>query len=329
MTRKGIKGPTAERLALAARVAELRAERGWSWAQIAVELDISASYVSELFRDPDGALARARKDSYARPCPDCGEPMSGSDGRDDGPEHCADCAPKYAKVWTRDAIAESFREFYERFGRTPSAPDTQMGSPSVAAKMTPERIADAYSAGDVRLPRHSTVIEVFDSWADAQRYAGVPVSLNGQLSHRARRRSAERSDQAIIDAVAAGARTISEIAGEVGREPKSVARRILELHVKGALARERGRGKGHPYLYRLNEGGAMPGKTFVVLYRNGGGDWKEARVEAFTPDAAIERVANGDSASKGFGPGEYVAVPASIWVERPVGEVTKLAVVAK
>jgi hypothetical protein len=73
----------------------------------------------------------------------------------------------------------------------------------------------------------------------------------------------------------------------------------------------------------------MAGKAFVVLHRNGGGDWKEARVEAFTPDAAIERVANGDPTAKGLGPGDYVAVPASIWVERSVGEVTKLAVVGE
>jgi hypothetical protein len=256
--------------------------------------------------------------------------MSGSDGQSDGPEHCADCAPKYAKVWTREVIAETFREFYDRYGRTPTATDTQMHAPSIAAKMTPERVADAYAVAGVRLPRHLTVTEVFDSWADAQRYAGVPVSSYGNPSHRARSRSTDRSDQEVVNAVDGEARTASEIAAMIGRNPRNMQHQMISLCERGVLARERSSsGRGVPWLYRLNDKeGTMAGKAFVVLHRNGGGDWKEARAEAFTPDAAIEKVANGETA-KGLGPGEYVAIPATLWVEKPVGEVTKLAVVAE
>lgn len=61
-------------------------------------------------------------------------------------------------------------------------------------------------------------------------------------------------------------------------------------------------------------------RTYVVLTRNGDGHFKEhSRVEAFSPEIAIEKAAESQ--------GEYVAVLTTAWVERQVAPVTKLAIV--
>jgi Homing endonuclease associated repeat len=62
----------------------------------------------------------------------------------------------------------------------------------------------------------------------------------------------------------------------------------------------------------------MP-RIYVVLCRNGDGHWKEQRVEGFSPERAIEKVADG--------PGEYVAILERLWVAHKVAPVTTYAVV--
>jgi len=76
-----------------ARLAELCAiykRCGRTQKETAAILGISRSYVSELLLDPTGALAKARKDSYRQPCPECGTLMDGSNGRK-GPRLCQGC----------------------------------------------------------------------------------------------------------------------------------------------------------------------------------------------------------------------------------------------
>lgn len=85
------RGVTPERLALAARAREIR-DGGALIQDIAAELGVSRSYASELLHDPDGSRARARKDSYAGVCEDCGGPTSGCNGRANAPRLCGVCA---------------------------------------------------------------------------------------------------------------------------------------------------------------------------------------------------------------------------------------------
>lgn len=47
-------------------------EAGLLLREIAAEMDISVSYVSDLLVDPAGGKARQRKRRYARPCRRCG-----------------------------------------------------------------------------------------------------------------------------------------------------------------------------------------------------------------------------------------------------------------
>jgi hypothetical protein len=59
-------------------------------------------------------------------------------------------------------------------------------------------------------------------------------------------------------------------------------------------------------------------RIYYVLSRNGDDAWHEQQVEAYSPEQAIEEVASTE--------GEYVAVLDRYFVQRRVGQVTKLAV---
>ena len=63
-----------------ARIAVSLRERGWTGAEIARSMGISRSYASSLYNDPSGEADRKRKDSYRKPCPECGVLMDGSEG---------------------------------------------------------------------------------------------------------------------------------------------------------------------------------------------------------------------------------------------------------
>ena len=78
------------RTVLAQRAQELRAA-GLLQREIAVRLGVSRSYVAALYNDPDGAKARARKDSYRGTCESCGAPTDGSNGRGAAPTRCDPC----------------------------------------------------------------------------------------------------------------------------------------------------------------------------------------------------------------------------------------------
>lgn len=183
---KGWQGPTPRRLELAGEVKRLRDEqirRGeQSWARIALDLGISPSYASELYVDPDGSRSRARKDRYSRSCPDCGDPMSGSDGLTGGPDYCADCAPAHSRVWTRDVIIAAFQEFHREWGHAPSSNLGTILCPS--QRGSAERLAEA-AQNTVRLPYHSVVKAEFGSWPAAIEAAG----LSPLPRERRRRRS--------------------------------------------------------------------------------------------------------------------------------------------
>ena len=186
----GWHGPTPERLALAEQVAALRAE-GLFWRQIATRLGISRSYAQDLGVDPDGRLARQRKDSYARPCMDCGAPTSGGEGRKSEPR-CQDCANRLngvkATVWTRDRIIGAIRWWADSYGDPPAVPDW---SPTTARYLGDEaralRFERHHDAGQV--PWFMTVVRMFLSWNAAIEAAGfVPRQPNGGGGNQLRRR---------------------------------------------------------------------------------------------------------------------------------------------
>lgn len=327
MTR-GPQGPTAERLELAARVAEL-SRKGLLQREISDELGIGRSYVSELLCDPDGSAARARKDSYSLPCPDCGRPMCGSDGLSGAPQHCADCAKKYQQpTWTRESVRKAFRRFHERHGRPPRASERMAVTPSFAAKLSAERLAEAQETLEERLPHTTLVYRLFGSWAAALEYAGLPASpRGGEASHRGERRTALARRGRLLRLIAEGCDTTRALAQTLGCGRSQVNDELRELVAEGLLERraEPSTRRGAAfYRYRLTEGGVMAGKQFVVLRRTDKG-WEEHRTEGYSPIDAIEQVANNGAG----GGGDYVAIPLALWTEVPVGQVTKLAVLER
>jgi hypothetical protein len=170
-------GATEARLALAGRVAELRAH-GLTHREVAGELGISRSYASELAVDPDGSDGRARKDGYGGRCVDCGARTSGADGRDSAPQRCNRCAlanQSAEQHWTREAVLDAIRRFAAAHGRPPGAQEWVASDP---VNGYPPRTA-VYRAGK-KSAAH------FDKWADAIEAAGFPRPLQGR-HHRAAR----------------------------------------------------------------------------------------------------------------------------------------------
>jgi transcriptional regulator with XRE-family HTH domain len=159
-------GATPERLALAVRVAELRAN-GLTYREVAVELGISRSYASGLAIDPDGSGDRERKDRYQGTCRECGAPTTGSDGRALAPTRCANCEARYnheSRYWTRERIIDAIQQFAAVHGRPPIAdewirPDHEHGYP---ARST------VYNSHNGRKD------PPFEKWADAIEASGFP-----------------------------------------------------------------------------------------------------------------------------------------------------------
>ena len=60
-------------------------------------------------------------------------------------------------------------------------------------------------------------------------------------------------------------------------------------------------------------------RAYMVLRQNGNGSYDAERVEAYTPEHAIEKVAVNE--------GEYIAVLERYWLKRKVEPMTKFAVV--
>lgn len=175
---------TPESLVLAERVRELRDTEALTMQQVANRLGLSRSYVSDLLADPNGELARARKDSYSLPCPDCGKPMSGSGGIRASPERCRDCAAKGHKFWTRDKIIETFQAFHIRFGRPPSSSDYMGRRPSQMVRQSAARTAEVDAMALFKLPPPSIVQGQFGGWRHAVVAAGFAPAATGGAGHR-------------------------------------------------------------------------------------------------------------------------------------------------
>lgn len=178
----GIYGPTEERLALARRASELRAE-GLLLREIQVELRISRSYVSELLRDPDGSLARARKDGYAGVCENCGAATSGSNGHKRAPRFCHDCIGEQTRIWSREKIIDAILAYHSKYGEVPSVTAfSPANARQVMERVSPDKQGRYWEqirrfADDDCYPVANTVTTYFDSFEDALLAAGLPLHL--------------------------------------------------------------------------------------------------------------------------------------------------------
>lgn len=144
-----------------------------------------------LFSDPDGEKAKARKESYRQPCPNCGQLMTGCNGRN-SPDLCKRCwtaQQKETRRWTQETIIESFREFHRIIGRSPATTDRTGLNPSVACALSDTRLAEIIEAQEkTTLPSHSIVMREFGSWDAALEAAELPFLPTGGAGHRERKR---------------------------------------------------------------------------------------------------------------------------------------------
>ena len=324
-TRKDYGFVSAERAALAERVRVLRDEEGLLYREIVDRLGISYSYAQSLYTDPDGAKARTRKNSYRQPCPRCGGPMTGSDGRSGAPGLCADCSRRAQhddRFWTAERIVETFRLFHDRYGRSPSVLDTGQGqSPSQRRNKSAVRLADADRVrSEFMLPHAAVVAREFGSWKDALAAAGLPANPTGAHAHRDRRQSA--AVQGTLAILADGPARAGDIAAARDVTIHSVRMLLATLARRGQIIRlARGLYTLNPDPPTILTGGGTPmAREYMVLRQNGVDDWAEiSTVDALTPEHAIEKVA--DTA------GTYVAVDARTFQPVQVGPVTSLKVI--
>lgn len=160
---------------------------GMTTREIAAELCISRTYVRDLFWDPTGEKARARKRRcLMRPCERCDAPTWG--------RLCTSCErarQDEERVWTREAIVEAFQRFAAVAGRAAGVTDVPSHglSPSMSAKLSPQRLDEVERFAElVTLPVPNTVRRVFGSWAAACEAAGLkPLGPGGRPAWRGRR----------------------------------------------------------------------------------------------------------------------------------------------
>lgn len=158
-------------------VKELRA-RGHTYDEIAYQLRLSRSYVSELVTDPTGEKVKARKDSYRRPCPGygqpCGRKMDGSLGR--GPNAsklCIECQRRRISAerkWTKETIIEAIHRFAAIHGRPPTVVEWRKAD-----------LKNGYPAASTVYSHESAP---FEQWSDAIAAAGFPRPWKGSKQVR-------------------------------------------------------------------------------------------------------------------------------------------------
>lgn len=164
-------------------------QQGYLQRQIADHFGVKVQTIHEWLKDPDGTAMRARKNSYAQSCVDCGAPTSGSEGRRDEPR-CYPCANALAvagrTIWTREAVVLAMQEWAAEYGEPPGAADW---NPRLAERKLndPERAA-RFRGADGRWPWTTNVYAAWGSWNAAMRAAGftprAPVSTSESYKRR-------------------------------------------------------------------------------------------------------------------------------------------------
>ena len=152
--------------------------RGESYRLTCEQLGISRTYYYDLLHDPTGAKIKARRDSYRQPCPRCGTPMNGSNGRNGkAPKLCTRCKHKdehEGRRWTPEAIIEAIRYFEAIHGRPPTAPEF---SPALNGHV--QRTAVDYANREEGLPSFGVVVREFGTWNAAIKAAGFTPNKVG------------------------------------------------------------------------------------------------------------------------------------------------------
>lgn len=212
----------AERAAEAQR---LRAE-GLKYREVAERMGISISYAGELCHDPEGHKIKARKESYRRPCVDCGVLLHGSSGFNGkkAPTRCNACRAIADTIWTRETIVAAIRRFHARYGYPPVAPDF---NPALARQRgRPEAAERFYRDNDY--PTHASVQRVFGDnyWNKAIAAAGFDPLAPG---HKLVDFSPEKQAEAV--ALYRSGLSGLEVAGRVGCTPTSVYRWLRKADV--------------------------------------------------------------------------------------------------
>ncbi len=165
--------PTAERIELAQRVAEMRAS-GMLFREIAGELGKSPSYLRNLASDPRGDKARARKDRGGNTCADCGTPVSYESVR------CMACANR--PYWTQDRIIAAIREWAAMDGSPPTATDWNSALARTRRDTGEHPLWSDYPG---KWPTTWTAAAAFGSWNAAIAAAGfVPRMPGGRGAER-------------------------------------------------------------------------------------------------------------------------------------------------
>jgi hypothetical protein len=185
---RGVTLKTPQRVAEATR---LRAA-GWEYKQIAAHFGVSVPTAWAWVNDPDGTRLRARKDSYAQPCVDCGAPTSGSEGRRVEPR-CLACACALAgderKIWTPAAVILAIQEWAHEYGEPPAMPDWAPWTARHALHDEQRALRCEASITAGRYPSFRSAIRAFGSWNAAIRAAGFePRASGGVKANRARQR---------------------------------------------------------------------------------------------------------------------------------------------
>lgn len=138
---KGHPVRTPERVAEAQR---LRAE-GRTYREIGEALGVAKNTAAEWITDPDRSKWRARRESYAGACIDCGAPTDGSSGPVRAAERCRECV-----TWTQESALLAVEDYFETHGAPPRS-----------------RIPG--------LPHVSTARRLFGSWNNLLLAAGLPL----------------------------------------------------------------------------------------------------------------------------------------------------------
>lgn len=184
-----------QRADLAEMAVTLR-QRGHTARQIADLLGVSRSYASELYRDPTGEKAKARKRSYGGTCKDCGARTDGSNGRANAPTQCWVCERRHRQSdayrvarqkWTRELILDRIREWASLYGEPPAIVDW---NPHRARhRRHDDARARRWETVDGHWPWFSLVFDRFGSWNAAIRAAGfTPREPFGSAANQQRQR---------------------------------------------------------------------------------------------------------------------------------------------
>jgi len=114
---------------------------------------------------------------YGGTCVDCGAPTNGSDGRGpDAPKRCIPCNAGHLFAEHHKWILASLREWHERFGEPPTAPDWH---PSLAIAKGQQWRVDRRATTGRDWPSATSVHAHFGSWNDGVAAAGLTPRTQG------------------------------------------------------------------------------------------------------------------------------------------------------